>query len=563
MTRRKVQAWATAVILFIVVTGMAYLGNQLVDAKWQQLTDYQTPQLDELTAFGVEHGEAEKIMVIVIDALPYDGLSYMPTVERLHEEYSGWSLTCPVPTQQLPVWTTLLTGTDPKIHGSVTGMHQPSPHVDTILDAADRGGYPVFFSGNREWEALVDRSATWTKYHFSPRDKDPGIAADEESTKAILAEYSASPRGLFVLNLNTATNTALRAGAHVHRESTFTRRLAALDELVGDVLDEVDLSKEALMVVGSHGSIPRGGWGGPESEARLVPMVMAGAGIAAESAGEAQTRDIAPTLATLLGVELPSHSTGLPLLGGMDLDDDAQLASISATASTQHSVYSSYLTALGSDISIPAPEASDMVALRELANSYEKATAEAETLHIKQDRSERIFIPLVMLLIIGVWAVILLRSEYLRTALLGIPFTLFLAHGLLYVLGARFSFSDFHTMVNFPMWVESFRGHGYLLAIALGMLSGLMIARSGEYSLENLFGGTLHILLTSMITLLAVVAAGVFAWGLDSPHILLPHSLWGVSLASLCFVVGIGQAAILGLVTSWIGARITVNWWLD
>src|SRR5690606_8864122 len=61
------------------------------------------------------------------------------------------------------------------------------------------------------------------------------------------------------------------------------------------------------------------GHGGTEPEVRRTPLVMAGPGIRAGDGFEGSHTDIAPTLAALLGLPLPSLASGRPMEPLLDL----------------------------------------------------------------------------------------------------------------------------------------------------------------------------------------------------------------------------------------------------
>ncbi len=562
MTIEKVKSWAIVVIIFVAILGMAYIANQIIDMKWQRVIEYDPPHTGDSQIFSIEDGVTNRVTVVVLDGLPYDALSYMPTLTQLYDNNSGWKLTSPVPSQAMPVWTTLVTGTDPKLHGVVTGLHQPDNKLDTIFSSARRREFPVFFAGNRSLEPLVNENADWLHYHFATADDSPALERDKQAQKALLTQIDQNPEGLFWLNMVSTSQAAILHQARVHQETAFSRHLEEMDVLVSEILKSVDLSEETLIVMGSHGTIRRGGWGGPEEEATTVPMIMAGKGISPASGGEAHSRDLSPTLAVLMGLDIPASNTGLPLFGGLELPDETKRSAIAATAHAQHQAYTKYLR-LFNEKPLPEPEGvADIVTLHDFSESYSDAVAELETQMI-QDRGQRWPLLGAIVLAVIVWSIILAQNKYRKFALLGVPISILVSYGLLHSLGARFTFSDFHMAANFPMWVDSLQGQGYLIAVILGMYSGLMIARDGRYVLDDLFKATLHIVATSVIAFLLIAGTAVYIWGPDTPHILLPHRLWGLSFGAACFAQGLGQAAILALGVSWVGARLTINWWLD
>ena len=64
------------------------------------------------------------------------------------------------------------------------------------------------------------------------------------------------------------------------------------------------------MIVADHGHRDVGGHGGDEAEVLAIPAVMAGAGVKPGVTVRGQQADIAPTIAALLGLPLPTSSSG-------------------------------------------------------------------------------------------------------------------------------------------------------------------------------------------------------------------------------------------------------------
>src|SRR5262249_41662307 len=78
------------------------------------------------------------------------------------------------------------------------------------------------------------------------------------------------------------------------------------DADLGRLVAELDLTKDALIITADHGHRDAGGHGGDEPECMSVPLVAIGAGIQPGQFGRARLVDVAPTMATLLGLPLPA-----------------------------------------------------------------------------------------------------------------------------------------------------------------------------------------------------------------------------------------------------------------
>ncbi len=564
MTKRQLRQWATVVILFLIVSGISYACNHLVKLTWHQLISYDTPYSLEPVTLRTDHAASARVVLVIIDSLRKDATRHMRSWHHLEEQGSSWDLQAALPSQNLPAWATLMTGTDPHVHGTATGFHTRPLPVDDMFSAAKRSQYTTVFAGNRDWEILFGGGVDRGRYQFAPQTEDRGPDQDWDSLEFILTELDSATEGFFVLNLTTLNQVALTSGAIIREDpkTPYMHRIGEYDEMLESLLRALDLSSDSILVVSSHGTTTRGAFGGPEPDVTDVAAVAAGGGIAPGTTASAHARDVAPTVAVLLGSGFPAHSTGLPVTAALELTEDETSELIASALASQLPFYQETLALLGSDVHLPHPDASED-SPEEVATSYRDAKALAITSRLNEQRRGRL--PILALVIVTGLAgsALLWHSRYRRTMLLGLPLMLLTGFGIMYSMGARFSLTDIRTAIYFSLWYRGLRAQGFLTAIALGMMSGLVIARRGNYTRPQLFEGTLHTLATSMIALLLFAGTYLYLYGYEINWALPSQPLWIANYAAIIFVVTMGQAAILALGMSWLGAILTVHWWLD
>ncbi|MFO8059904.1 MAG: alkaline phosphatase family protein [Bacillota bacterium] len=565
MTKRQLRQWAVAVLLFLIVSGISYASSRLVRLSWEQFVGYETPYAFDLPTRDIASGPSSRVVLVVIDSLTDEAAASMKSWQHLQREGSTWNLTGAVPSQNLPAWATLVTGTDPDIHGTATGLHTRPMPVDDLFSAARRSGCTPVFAGHRDWEILFGTSVDRARYQFLPPTEDPGPDPDRDSLEFILEHLASAERGLFVLNLTTLNQVALTSGASVgeNRHSPYMERVLQYDEMLDQLLQALDLSRDSILVVSSHGTTNRGAFGGGEPEVIEVPAVAAGRGIAPSTTATAEATAVAPTLAVLMGCGFPAHSTGLPVTDALEMDTDQKSEVMTAALTAQLPFYQQFLTILDSDMHLPHPDESEVSGPEEVAAAYRAAREAAVASQLARERRARLPLLLISIAIGLVWTAIVWRSEHRRTMLFGLPLMVATGFGIMYFMGARFSLTDIKTAANFALWFRGLRAQGFLVTIALGMMSGLLIARHGNYTWPQLIGGTLHTLTTSMIALM-LFAGGYLYWCGWEISWTLPHQpLWIASFAAITFIFTMGQAALLALGMSWLGAILTVHWWLD
>jgi hypothetical protein len=94
----------------------------------------------------------------------------------------------------------------------------------------------------------------------------------------------------------------------------YRRAVAQADLAIAAIVAALDLTQDAVVVVADHGHTDSGGHGGTEPEVMTVPLVAAGAGIQVGATPQAaRLIDVAPTVATLLGMPAPGHGLGRTL----------------------------------------------------------------------------------------------------------------------------------------------------------------------------------------------------------------------------------------------------------
>ncbi len=126
------------------------------------------------------------------------------------------------------------------------------------------------------------------------------------------------------------------------------------DDLVGEILARLDLSKDTILVTSDHGQIDTGGHGGNEAVELVEPLILAGVGIKPGNYPDTHMVDIAPTLAALLGANLPASTQGRTLVEMLNLPQ-AVLSGLPAAAAAQQTLLvNAYTQAIGQ--AVPASE---------------------------------------------------------------------------------------------------------------------------------------------------------------------------------------------------------------
>jgi hypothetical protein len=258
---------------------------------------------------------ARRVVLVLIDGLRLD-LSYgRPFLDSLRERGVDARVLSHYPTMSRPNHVALLTGVEPRWSGVRTNFFSDRLKMDSLMHRARAAGLRPTFLSNGADGVLGMYADTFYEANYNPY-------ADVMTRAA--ARAIARGDELLMLWIQDVDDAGHEHGAasQEYREAirVVDRRLAAL-------LGDLDLAKDAVIVVADHGHIEKGGHGGVEPHVTEVPLIMAGAGVkrGALPLG-AQLVDVAPTVAALLGLPSPGHALGRVLIGTLDVSPEEAVA---------------------------------------------------------------------------------------------------------------------------------------------------------------------------------------------------------------------------------------------
>ena len=233
----------------------------------------------------------------------YVSKSDMPTVKRMMAAgASSLYVKCVKPSNSLPNWTALFHGTAPENQRT-----EPIPSIFTLVNNSNPDGKTVLFY---EWNGLRDiiPDETIEKRKFRSDSESASLAAD-----FIIKEKPVFAAIIF--NEPDSTGHSKRWGS-----ADYSAKLAELDGFVAIIeqaAKDAGIYDSAVFVLSAdHGGVLWGhGFNG--SRQRRIPLVIYGSNIKEGYAipKDRSICDIAPTMAAILGLEIPSGWTGQPIPG--------------------------------------------------------------------------------------------------------------------------------------------------------------------------------------------------------------------------------------------------------
>ncbi|MDH4207924.1 MAG: alkaline phosphatase family protein, partial [Anaerolineae bacterium] len=257
------------------------------------------------------------------------------------------------------------------------------------------------------------------------------------------------------------------SGHHFGGASQEYRQFAReIDERIAEIADAMDLSSSVLIVNSDHGHIDTGGHGGWEEEVVVAPLVIVGEGIKPGSYGEVGQANIAPTVATLLGIPIPAHNQGQPLFEILDTSSQAKAERAVDVAQQHQAFYNQYLTQIGADAYAgqELAEADQALPEGDYETAYERATEFATAIrnHADSERESRLWrerlgrlpIALLILVIPALYLAFFPRKRDLVVPLIGAAVYFALYNAYFFIRGFVWSLSTFNEEYLIPGFLQ-------------------------------------------------------------------------------------------------------------
>lgn len=297
----------------LVCAGVVIVGYQWAMSMIGSLYDYRSPIKDTAPAVlpPLGHPATGRLIFILVDGLRKDtalDAEVMPNLAGLREAGASASIHSEAPSYSEPAYTTLLTGASPEISdGPVINLDYeeiPLFTQDNLFSAAHRAGLRTAISGYYWFEKLVPQSDVDLRFYTPGEDQ----TADEAVLAAALPWLRDRSAELLLVHLDQVDYAGHHEGGA--RDPRWNEAAKRVDDMIGEVSKELDLSRDTILVLSDHGHIGIGGHGGQDTDVLVQPLVLAGKGIKPGAFGDINQVDIAPTLAALLGTAVPSSSQG-------------------------------------------------------------------------------------------------------------------------------------------------------------------------------------------------------------------------------------------------------------
>ncbi len=300
-------------ILFLAAAG--YVALQIQTLSLASLRSYSKPARPVSPA---QAGNSRPIsplsgsvLLVVVGGLPEDSSWRLGALQMLRSKGASAVLKAEPPGYAPAAWLTLLSGATAETHGALFPAINPDPIPDNILTQAQVATLYTALAAPEAFLAVADPAGNAGIVEKLP----PQASTAPEALETIKRLWKTNP-SLMVVYLPDLDFLGHLSGT---RSQEFREGLARVDAALVQILEAVDLRRSTIIVTSDFGRLINGHHGGSEPEAQRVPLVAAGRGIMAGTRGEFRQKDLAPTIATILGLPFPELSEGLPATSLLDI----------------------------------------------------------------------------------------------------------------------------------------------------------------------------------------------------------------------------------------------------
>ena len=336
------------IIAFLSIAALSYTwATGIMDSLYA----YRSPFANEPVPAGEPLGDpvSKHVVAILVDALRVDTAAnpeVMPFVNQLRSEGASTTIHSGTPSYSFPGWSVLMTGawtdlSDGPAMNPPDGESAGTWTQDNVFTSAHKAGLKTAFSGTDFFTQVIPPQALDASFTVH----DETVANDELSADQAVKFIQGGEFQFLLVHINQVDYAGHNEGGP--RDPHWDQAAARADKLIEQIVSGMDLEQDTVLIFSDHGQIDAGGHGGQDPVVLIQPFIMAGAGVLPGAYGDIDQVDVAPTITTLLGANIPALTQGQVLTQMLTLSE-SQLSNIrSASITQQQTLYQAYAKAMG------------------------------------------------------------------------------------------------------------------------------------------------------------------------------------------------------------------------
>jgi len=353
----KKNRWTIIGILsFIAIAVFAFFwANAQMDAleTYRSLLHDNPPEPGSPLDWQEDERLTQRVVFILVDALRNDTAhksDVMPHLNELREQGAWATSHSQPPSYSAPGYSVLFTGAWPHLSdGPAFNLPYediPTWTQDNLFSTVHRAGFKTAVSGYYWFEKLIPQSDVDASF-YTPNEDD---AADRAVVDAALPWLDSGEYEFILIHLDQVDYAGHYEGGP--QDPRWDEAAARVDGYIEEIVSRVDLETATVIITSDHGQIDRGGHGGHEKVVLTEPLILVGAGINPGEYPDTKMVDIAPTIAALLGTNIPATNQGHVLFDILMLSSEQKATAGKALESQQRQLYTAYAEAIGDPLPI-------------------------------------------------------------------------------------------------------------------------------------------------------------------------------------------------------------------
>jgi len=532
------------ILRFLVVLALGAGAILLAMALNSNMEGYRSPLKDMPPAPGKTFGEplSERLVIVLIDGLRYDtaeNTEVMPSLNQLRNLGASAKMYSHPPSYSSPGYGVILTGAWPSINDlppfNLDYENYYPLSQDNIFSAAKRHGLRTAISSYYWFEKIILPEAIDIGF-FTP-DKDQ--KADRRVVNAAIPWLEEDEYELVFIHLNQVDYAGHHEGGPA--KENWNKAAQRVDNLLLEISSKLNYSKDTLLIISNHGHIDRGGHGGHDAVTLLEPFVLIGKGVNAGVYEDIYLVDVAPTVAAILGTNLPASTQGRVLTEMLRMPDDSSQTLKNETARQQAQLLASYASAIG----VPLPEEATDIDASLGVSGYQKVFQKLQRDKLSRERLVRLAITAAGFLALLILIAVLKPKELKMLLAAWFVFTV-LFHVVILTLGPKgYSYSTIRSVPQFLL----LNGSNTLLALGVTWLL-FTFQNWAKMDLKQNFNKLIDLTLFLM-ALTAIPLIAHIAWnGLFAKWILPNFFIHYMALLSLIQVFSMAVGTLLLVITA-------------
>ncbi|XP_073812844.1 phosphatidylinositol glycan anchor biosynthesis class G [Musca autumnalis] len=284
---------------FFPVSRNLTVGNNYGNSSTLSLLDKKLPEPSP---------KHDQVILMLIDAWRWDFANSTNMPYSYGNACNHVNIKVNVPTVTMPRLKSITTGTVSNFIDIVLNLGHTEKLADSLLHRVRDKGKQIVFSGDRTWVQLFPDLFLRQKPNMDSFFVNDFYEGDKNITANVREELPLKDWQLMILHYLGLDHIGHVEGSHSYK---IFEKLHEMDDVIKYITTSQEFQNKVLLVTGDHGMRNGGSHGGSDKEELYVPLMLFSDKCTKRNRTVDYNQiDMTPTLAVLLGVDIPFSSVG-------------------------------------------------------------------------------------------------------------------------------------------------------------------------------------------------------------------------------------------------------------